>query len=118
MFRDIRWYVTVEISFIRQSIHGGDQTTARYRTTPKIMADVSAYDPRELLVILFNHVANLLYVGSGWRCDSVESLAISLCPFRPTIEAGPFIDTPKSLYSKGVHNIQNLKDDYCFVWFL
>ena len=46
----------------------------------------------------------------------LQSLAISLCPFRPTIGAGSFIDTPKSLYNKGVLNIQNLKDDLCFLW--
>ena len=80
------------------------------------MADVEAYDPKELLVILFNHMANFLSVGSGWRFDSVQSLAISLYPFRPTIVAGSFIDTPKSLYKKGVINIQNLQDDYCFLW--
>ena len=54
-----------------------------------------------ILVILFNHVANFLSVGSGWRFDSVQSLAISLCPLRPTIGAGSFIDTPKYLYKKG-----------------
>ena len=44
------------------------------------MADIAVYDPKELLVILFDHVANFLSVGSGWRFDSVQSLAISLCP--------------------------------------
>ena len=49
--------------------------------------------------------------------DSVQSLAISLCPFRPTIGAGFFIQTPKSLYNRGgVLNIQNLNDDFCFLW--
>ena len=86
--RTIRWYVTGEISFIRESIQDDEQTTATFRTTPEIMADVSAYDPKELLVILFNHVANFLSVGGGWRFDSLQSLAINLCPFRPTIGAG------------------------------
>ena len=108
--------MTAEISFVRESIQGDEQTTATLRTSPEIMADVSTYDPKELLVILFNHVANVLSVGSGWRFDSVQSLAISLCPFRPTIGAGSFIQTPKSLHKKGVLNIQNLKDDFCFLW--
>ena len=30
-------------------------------------------------------------------------------------QCGSFIPTPKSLYSKGVLNIQNLKDDFCFL---
>ena len=32
------------------------------------------------------------------------------------LQAGSFIQTPKSLYSKGVLNILNVKDDYCFLW--
>ena len=56
------------------------QITATFRTSPEIMADVSAYDQRELLVVLFNHAANFLSVGSGWRFDSIQSLTISLCP--------------------------------------
>ena len=108
--------MTVEITFVRESIEGDEHTTASFRTIPEIMTDVSTYDPKELLVIFFDHVANFLYVGSGWRFDSVQSLAINLCPFRPTIRAGSYIETPKSLYKKGVLNIQNIKDDYSFVW--
>ena len=114
--RTIRWYVTSKLSFIRESIQGDEQTIATFRTSPEIMADVTTYDPKELLVILFNHVANFLSVGSGWRFDSLQSLAKSLCLFRPTIGAGSFIQTPKSLYKAGVLNIQNLKDDFCFLW--
>ena len=109
-------YETSEISFVRESIQGDEQTTAMFRTNPKIMADIAVYDPKELLVILFDHVANFLSVGSAWRFDSVQSLAISVCPFRPTIGAGSFIQTPKSLHKKGVLNIQNLEDDFCFLW--
>ena len=110
------WYVTVEISFVRESIQGDEHTTASFRTTPEIMADVSTYDHKELLVVLFNHVASFLSVGSGWRFDSVLSLSLSLCPFRPTIGAGSDIETPKSFHSKGVLNVQNKDDDYCFLW--
>ena len=62
VFRTIRWYVMADISFIRESIHGDEQTTATFRTSPKIMADVTTYDPKELLVIFFNHVANFFYL--------------------------------------------------------
>ena len=103
--------MTVEISFVRESIQGDEHTTASFRTTPEIMADVTTYDHKELLVILFNRVANFLSVGSGWWFDSVLSLSISLCPFRPSIEARSFIETPKSLPKKGVLNIQNNDDD-------
>ena len=108
--------MTAKITFIRESIQGGEQTTATFRTGPEILVDVTAYDPKELLVILFNHVANFLSVGSGWRFDSVQSLAIRLCPFPPTIGAGSHIQTPKSLHKNEVLNIQNFYDDYCFLW--
>ena len=92
--------MTVEITFVRESIQGEEHTTASFRTISEIAADVSTYDPKELLVILLDHVANFWSVGSGWRFDSMQSLAISLCPFRPTIGAGSYIETPKSLHSK------------------
>ena len=114
--RTIRWYVTAEISFIRESIQGDEQITDTFRTSLEIFADVSAYHSKELLVILFNHVVKFLSVGSGWRFDSVQSLAISLCPFQPTIGAGSFIDTSKCPYDKGVLNIKNITDDFCFLW--
>ena len=37
-------------------------------------------------------------------------------PYRPTIGAGSFIETPPFLRSKGVINIQNEHDDYCLLW--
>ena len=114
--KTIRWFVRVEITFVRESIQGDEHTTASFRTTPEIMADISTYDHKKLLVILFSYVANFLSVGSGWRFDSVQSLSINLCPFRSTVGAGSYIETPKSLHSKGVLNVQNKDDDYCFIW--
>ena len=46
--RTLRWYVTVEITFIRESIQGDEHTTASFRTTLEIMADVSTYHHKEL----------------------------------------------------------------------
>ena len=90
-------YVTAEITFNRDSIQDDEETTATFRTSIQIMADDSAYDPKELLVTLFNQVANFLSVGSSWRFDSIHSLTISLCPFRPIIGARSYIYTPKTL---------------------
>ena len=72
--------------------------------------------PERTFCYFFNHVVIFLSVESGWCFDSVQSLAISRCPFRRTIGAGFYIQTPKSLYSKGVLNIQNPKDDFYFLW--
>ena len=60
--RTIRWYVTVEISFIRKIIHGDEKTTATFRTSPEIMTDVSIYDQKELLIILFKYVGLTFYL--------------------------------------------------------
>ena len=81
--------LTAENTFVCESTQGDEHTTASFRTIPEIMADVSTYDPKELLVILFDHVGNFLSVGSGWRFDSVQ-----------TIGARSYIETPKSLYKK------------------
>ena len=108
--------MTDKITLVCESIQGDEHTTASFRTIPEIMADVSTYDPKELLVILFDHMANFVSVGSGSRFNSVRSLAISLCPFRPTVGAGSYIETSKFLHSKEVLNIQNLKGDYCILW--
>ena len=41
---------------------------------------------------------------------------MNLCPYRTTIGAGSFIETPKLLCHKGVIDIQNEYDDYCLLW--
>ena len=61
-------------------------------------------------------IAGYVSIESGWQFDSVQSLAINLCPYRPTIGAGSFIETPKSLCHMGVINIQNEHNDYCLLW--
>ena len=45
-YTTVRWYVTAEISFFRKSIQGDEQTTATFRTSPEIMADIAVYDPK------------------------------------------------------------------------
>ena len=44
---------------------GDEQPTVTFHTTSEIMADVSTYDQRELVVIFFNQLSNILSVGSG-----------------------------------------------------
>ena len=66
----VLWYVTVEISFARESIQGDEQTTATFRATPEIMADVKTYDAKELLVILFNQCL-IFYL---WEVGGVSTL--------------------------------------------
>ena len=65
--RTIRWYVTAEITFIRESIQGDEQTTVTFRTSPEIMADVTAYDPKELL---FNHV--VISISNKWVAIPID----------------------------------------------
>ena len=108
--RTIRWYVTVEITFVRESIQGDEHTTASFRIIPEIMGDVSTYDPKELLVILFDHVANFLSVASGWRIKSSHK-SVSV----PTDYRSGVLHTNVPT-QKGVLNIQNNDDDYCFLW--
>ena len=114
--RTIKWYVTAHMKFVRESLQGIEKSSSSFRTHPDIISDVDSYEPQDLLDALFNLVAGYVSIGSGWQFESVQSLAINLYPYRPTIGAGSFIETPKSLYNKGVVNIQNEHDDYCLLW--
>ena len=61
---------------------------------------MDSYELQELLAALFNLVAGYVSIGSGWKFDSLQSLAINLCPYRSTIGAGSNIETPKSLSNR------------------
>ena len=95
---------------------GIEESSASFRTQPDIIADVDSYEPQELLTELFNLVAGYVSIGSGWQFESVQSLAINLCPYRPTIGTGSFIEISPFFRSKGVLNIKNEDDDYCLLW--
>ena len=104
------------MKFVRESLQGIEESSASFRTQPDIIADVDSYEPQELLSELFHLVAGYVSSVSSWLIDSVQSLAINVCPYRPIIGAGSFIETPKSLCHKGVVNIQNEHNDYCLLW--
>ena len=114
--RTIKCYVTDNMKFVRESLQGIEESSASFRTQPDIIADVDSYELQDLLDTLFHLVAGYVSIGSGCQFDSVQSLAINLCPYRPTMGAGSFIETPKSLCHKGIVNIQNEHDDYCLLW--
>ena len=108
--------MTVEITFVRESIQGDEHTTASFRIIPEIMADVSRYDPKELLVILFNHVTNFLVCRKRVAFRLGAESSDKSVPVPTDCWSRSYIETSKFLHCKGVLNIQNLKDDYCFLW--
>ena len=89
------------MKFVRESLQGIEESSTSFRTQPDIIADVDSYDPQDLLDTLFNLVAGFVSIGSGWQFDSVQSLAINLCPYRPTIGAGSFIEDSKIIVAQG-----------------
>ena len=53
--------------------------------------------------------------GSGWEFDYVISFMISYAQYNP-VGGGIYFPSPKSLLGKGVLNIKNEKDSYCFAY--
>ena len=70
--RTIRWYVTVEITFIWESIQGDEHTTATFRTSPEIMANFSAYDPFTNLKLTWLKLKTRPYIPLVTRCDRCQ----------------------------------------------
>ena len=100
--RTIKWYVTAHMKFVRESLQGIEESSASFRTQPDIIADVDSYEPHELLDAIFNLVAGYVSIGSGWQFDSVQSLTINLYPYRPTVGAGSFIQTPNRCVTRAL----------------
>ena len=114
VYRKIKWYVTAHIKFVCEGLQGIEESSASFRIQPDNIAD--AYQPQEVLSALFNLVAGYVSIVSDWKFDSVQILAMNLRPYRPTVGARSFIETPKLLRHNGVVNIQKVHDDYYLLW--
>ena len=53
--------------------------------------------------------------GSGWRLDSIQSVDLNICQYKP-IRGSNYIETPKAIEAKkAVVNVQN-DDNKCFLY--
>ena len=107
--------MTAEVTFIRESIEGDEQTTATFRTSPEVMADVTAYDPKELLAI-FIQSRGKFSMSRKWVAIRLgtESRDKSL-PVPTNYRCGVLNTNAQVPGQKEVLNIQKFYDDYCFL---
>ena len=115
--RSIRWYATMDIQFYRTTTDGQfQQTTARFRTSPDNLSDMSLFDPRTIARELTSGVENFNRRGSCWIVDLVVDFHITSAPYRPT-QGSSYIPTPPQIAKKkATVNVKNFKDDLCFLW--
>ena len=71
---------------------------------------------REMRNLILEKVATFQPEKSAWQFDQINSLDISIVPFR-LLAGTSFIPTPKKIgYRKAIQNIQNRFDHKCFMY--
>ena len=109
----IKYFFTTEISMSRTTPQGTQHTVARFRTPPEIITDVNTFDNQSVIDYLYRSLDVFEANGSGWKFDYVITFMISYAQHNP-VRGGTYFPSPASLFSKGVLNIKNEHDSYCF----
>ena len=90
-FRAIKWYLTLQVQFVRKTPDGDQLTEARFRVPPTTLSSMTDYDKESFLSTIMNLIDNFVSVGSGWKVHHVMSLSISFAPYRP-MQGSSYID--------------------------
>ena len=111
--RCIKWYATLDVSFQRTDADGNIQrTTARFRTTPTIISDVSDLSIDHIASEFLSAIENFNTRGSNWVVECLVDFRITYAPYRPT-QGSSFIPTPREIALKrAIVNVQN-DDELC-----
>ena len=120
MFRNIKWYLRVDVQFTRV-LPGGEQTTTGSFTSPPIemynSADLEQSIADSVEAILLK-IDGFIRLGSGWRLEHIISGSVHSCRF-DCIGGSGYLATPhKILVKKAIRNIKNTDDRclfYCMV---
>ena len=107
----------MDIKVYRSTADGQlQETTARFRTSPDILSDISMFDPLAIAREFTSSVKNFNRRGSGWIVDLVVDFYITLAPHRPT-QGSSYVPThPEIFKKKAIVNVKNLDDNLCFLW--
>jgi hypothetical protein len=115
LFRAIRWYVSTDMNFFRDTEVGMQQTTGRFRTQVQTVGDMSDVNLSELQSDLEGQVDRFTDLASGWTLSEITRFTIHVAQFRP-LAGSSYIETPASIKVKhAVINVQN-NDNQCFRW--
>ena len=114
--RAIRWYVSMNALFHRQTDAGVQETEGGFRSRMFTACDVSDIDYADLRADMEREVDQFTNIGSGWTLTAILKFVIRVGQFRPLVGSS-FIPTPKSLVAKrAIINVFNPDDNMCFAW--
>ena len=100
----------------RTTPQGTQHTVARFRTPPEIISDVNTFHNQSVIDNLYKSLDVFEANGSGLEFAYIISFMISYAQYNPAGD-GIYFPSPESLLGKGVLNIKNEKDSYCFCQF-
>ena len=97
--RSIRWYVTMNVLFHRQTDVGLQETEGGFRTEVFTASDASDIDYAELRADLNREVERFTNIGSGWTLTAILRFRVHIGEYRPLVGSS-FVPTPTSLIRK------------------
>jgi len=116
VYSAIRFYVYMDIHFVRLVDGGLQQTEARFYTPTHILTHSDFLRIEELAATINASIEHFNRHGSGWKVNRIISATVATCQYRPT-QGSSYVETPKYLINKkGVINVYNPNDDLCFAW--
>ena len=116
VFRAIRWYVTMNVLFHRQSEAGMQETEGGFYTQLFTAMDTTDIDFTDLRTDLDGEIDRFTNVGSGWTITAILRFVIRIGQYRP-LSGSSFVPTPKALTVKhAIVNVYNPDDNMCFAW--
>ena len=115
-FRSIRWYVSADMTFFRDSEVGLQRTDGRFHTSMQTAGDIVDLDIDEIQTDLEGQLDRFTNLGSGWSLLEIKRFTIHIAQYRP-LAGSSYIETPKAIVGKqAIVNVRNLHDNECFRW--
>jgi hypothetical protein len=112
----IRWYVSMDALFHRQSDAGVHGTEGGFRTQVFTAFDPAYVDLADVRADLEREVERFTNVGPGWDFTAILRFVIRIGQYRPLVGSS-FIPTPASLMpNHALIDILNPNDNMCFAW--
>jgi hypothetical protein len=112
----IRWYVSMDALFHRQSDAGVQETEGGFRTQVFTALDPADIDFADVQAELDREVERFTNVGSGWNFTAILRFVICIGQYRPLVGSS-FAPTPASLIPKqALINVYIPGDNTCFAW--
>ena len=81
--RAIRWYVSTDMKFFRESEIGIQQTDGRFHTNIETAGDISDVDLAQLQSSLEAQLDRFTNLGSGWCLAEIIRFTLHISQFRP-----------------------------------